>query len=243
MNFPDLTNPEWFSECMSSLEISSELLTGAAIGLIVLGIVNCFFGYPIFRILLGIFAGIAGAGTSFSFAYAAFGNDLPSSIIVAVTAGVISTIIFVKLYYLGVFLIGAGLVSFLAITALNIFGISQIPLIIVLSGLVGGLIALMLQKLLIILATSIFGALYAVFGVAQLAGFGFDPDKLREDPVSIINWREPDARLIIMVSCWVVAAVIGIIVQFKIASAIRARKEVAADKSSRPKPSQDEEDY
>jgi hypothetical protein len=225
MDFPDLTNPQWFSELIDSLELTSEFFTASAIALIILGIVSCFFGYPIFRVLLGIVAGLAGGASSFSVAYTAFGNDLPAAIIVAVTAGVLCIIIFVKLYYIGVFLVGAGLGSFLVVTITNLVGAAQIPLLITIAGLVGGLVGLVLQKLLIIVATSLFGAVYCVMGIAQLAGFGIDPETLREDPGSIINLREPDARLIVMGSCIIVLAVIGILVQYKIDSVTKRRKE------------------
>ena len=59
MDLPNLTNTEWFQEMIRDLELSSEILMGSAIVMIIIGIFGCFFGYPLFRIILGIFAGIA----------------------------------------------------------------------------------------------------------------------------------------------------------------------------------------
>jgi len=248
MPIPDLTSPEKISEIVDyCLEIAPESLTVLAIIAVVLGIIACFFGYSIFRVLLGIFAGATGSLFSFSFACAAFDKDLPASIIVGVTVGVICVIVFVKLYYMGVFLVGTGLGVFLATTVMKIVSADQIPLVIVITGVIGGLLALVLQKFLIILSTAIFGAFYAVMGVAQLVGQGVDPDKLRESPQSMIDWTEPNTRLIILLACTIVLGVIGILVQYKTASALKRRKELTEQKAPQeeepPEPAGDEEDY
>ena len=44
MELPNLTNAEWFQEMIRELELSSEVLMGSAIVMIIIGIFGCFFG-------------------------------------------------------------------------------------------------------------------------------------------------------------------------------------------------------
>jgi MFS family permease len=225
MNLPDFTNPEWFKELINSIELTPEVITGIAVIAIFFGLLTCFFGYPLFRLVLGIFAGVVGAISSYTVASSMFGvetDGMAASIICALTVGVLVTIALVKLYLIGVFLIGAGLAVFLAMTITTMLDYIQVPLALAISGVVGGLIALWLQKLIVVISTAVFGSLYAVVGVAQLAGFGFDLEKMRENPEEVVNWQEPDNRLIVMAVSVLVLAIIGMIAQYKISSAMKA---------------------
>jgi len=233
MQVPDFTDPQCLTDLINSVQVGPEVLTGVAIGLLVFGVLNCFFGYPLFRVLLGIFAGIAGGLLSFSLSFQFFGADLPAAAITGVTAAVLCAIVLFQLYYVSVFIIGSGLGVFLASTATNMLGYGQVPLAMAISGVVAGLLALVIQKAVIILATALFGALYAVMGFAQLIGAGIDLEKLRSDPTNIVDWRNPDTKLYIMAGCVVVLAIAGIVVQYLILRKVRRRKEqtVQADDS------------
>ena len=217
---------QWCSEFIQDLQISYEFLLGSAIVLVVLGVLNVFLGYPIFRVVLCIFAGLAGGTASYVFAFAAFGGDIAASLIVAVTVGLLSVIALYKLYLMSVFLAGGALGWFLSYTVMEFVGLDNVPLVITISGVVCGLIALMIQKFAIILATSLFGAVYTTLGVAQLVGHGIDPKELAEDPGNVVDWSNPDAKVIIMAVCVVVLALGGILVQYKITSTKKRKHEI-----------------
>ena len=78
----------------------------AAIVLLVGGIVACFFGYRLFRIVLAIFGFILGSLAASS----VFGvGDTGAMVIAAVVGGLVGAGILIVAYFVGVALIGAGL--------------------------------------------------------------------------------------------------------------------------------------
>jgi len=145
-------------------------------GLVVLGLFFCFFGYRIFRILL-VFAGaIIGAGGAIAAANHLWPQMIPAAIIAGIVGGLVGGILMIVAYYVGVFLAGA---SFAASIATVLTGAtSQNPQLVAIipAAIVGGILALVLQKLIIILATSFMGSLTTVIG----AGYFIWPQWLDE---------------------------------------------------------------
>ncbi len=135
---------------------------------IVVGLAQCLFGYRIFRVLLAITGFILGGLLAGYFVY-----DLTQSAALGVVAGLVGGLLggalLAGLYFLGVFVIGAifGAVAPLALFAL--LGGSAPTWVVVLLALIGGVLAVLVQKLMIILATSFGGAWWAVTGIAAAA--------------------------------------------------------------------------
>ena len=78
----------------------------AALVLVAGGIVSCFFGYRLFRIVLAIFGFILGALAASS----VFGvSDTTPMIVAALVGGLVGAGILFAAYFVGVALIGAGL--------------------------------------------------------------------------------------------------------------------------------------
>jgi len=145
-------------------------------GLVVLGLLFCFFGYRIFRVLL-VFAGaIIGAGGAIAAANHLWPQVIPAAIVAGIVGGLVGGILMIVAYYVGVFLAGA---SFAASIATVLTGAtSQNPQLVAIipAAIVGGILALVLQKLIIILATSFMGSLTTVIG----AGYFIWPQWLDE---------------------------------------------------------------
>jgi hypothetical protein len=160
-------------------------------------------------------------------------------VIIAVTAGVLSLLAFYQLYLMSVFVAGAALGWFLSYTVMDMIGVAHIPLVIAIAGVVCGLIALLIQKLAIILATAVFGAVYATLG-AWLAISKVNPQELAEDPAKFFDWQNPDARLIIMAVSVIVLAALGVFVQYKIVGALKRRKEEPAESTDESPPPKDD---
>jgi hypothetical protein len=139
----------------------------AAIILLVGGLLSCFAGYRVFRVVLGIYGFILGALLASSFP----GVDQTwAMVIAALVGGVIGALILIAAYFVGVALIGAGIGAFAA----NVIGASleREPHIaaVILLAVLGALGALALQRYVIIIATAFGGAQTAVVGAAALAG-------------------------------------------------------------------------
>jgi hypothetical protein len=140
----------------------------AMAGLVVVGLLFCFFGYRIFRVLL-VFAGaIIGAGIAMALANQQWPQSMVATVIAGIGGALAGGIIMIVAYYAGVFL--AGALFAMTITAVLTGATTQNPQLVAVipAAIVGGVLALVLQKLLIILATSFMGSLTTVTGAAYL---------------------------------------------------------------------------
>jgi hypothetical protein len=139
----------------------------AAIVLLVGGIVACFFGYRLFRIVLAIFGFILGALAASSI----FGvSDTGPMLAAAVVGGLIGAGILIAAYFLGVALIGAGLGA----VAANMFFAAgdRDPhfLLLVFLAIAGAAAAMYLQRYFIIVGTAFGGAWTMIVGAMALVG-------------------------------------------------------------------------
>jgi hypothetical protein len=139
----------------------------AAIVLLVGGIVACFFGYRLFRIVLAIFGFILGALAASSI----FGiSDTGPMLIAAAVGGLIGAAILIAAYFLGVALIGAALGA----VAANLFFAAgdRDPhfLVVVFLAITGAAAAMYLQRYFIIVGTGFGGAWTMIVGAMALIG-------------------------------------------------------------------------
>ncbi len=139
----------------------------AAIVLLVGGIVACFFGYRLFRIVLAIFGFILGALAASSI----FGmSDTGPMIVAAAVGGLVGAGIMIAAYFVGVSLIGAGLGA----TAANlIFATGDRDphfLVVVFLSIAGATAAMYLQRYFIIVGTGFGGAWTIIVGAMAALG-------------------------------------------------------------------------
>ena len=141
--------------------------TPAAVILLIGGLLACFAGYRIFRIVLGIYGFIGGALLASNIV----GTENTKVMIgAAVAGGLIGALILSAAYFIGVALIGAGLGAVVAnLIWAAIGGEPHIAVVIVLA-IAGALAALALQRYVIIVATAFGGAQTVVVGAAALMG-------------------------------------------------------------------------
>lgn len=143
------------------------LQTPAAAILLVGGLLACFAGYRIFRVVLGIYGFILGALLASSIV----GTEHTMwTIVASIGGGVVGALLLIAAYFVGVALIGAGLGAM----AVNLVwaGIGGEPhvLVVIAVAIAGALAALALQRYVIIIATSFGGAQTVVVGAAALLG-------------------------------------------------------------------------
>ena len=143
------------------------LQTPAAVILLVGGLLACFAGFRIFRVVLGIYGFILGALLATSIV----GSEHTLwAIVAALGGGLAGALVLIAAYFVGVALIGAGLGAMLAnLIWAGIGGEPHIAVVIILA-IGGALAALALQRYVIIVATSFGGAQTVVVGVAALMG-------------------------------------------------------------------------
>ncbi len=141
--------------------------TPAAIILLAGGLLACFAGYRVFRVVLAIYGFILGALLSSSF----MGSEQTLWMVLAwVGGGLAGALILLVAYFAGVALLGAGIGAGAA--HLIWASLSSEPGIFIVIGfaIVGALGALALQRYVIIVTTAFGGAQTAVIGAAALMG-------------------------------------------------------------------------
>ena len=166
-------------------ELTPEILTQAAAGMLVLGLLLCFLGYRIFLPALA-FGGFAVGAVAGGAGGLLLAEDSFAALIAALAAGSVAAILFVAFY--GVVLCFGGAVSgfFLAAAAVWLSGAEWgAPAVaaLVAGVVIGGISALMLQRLVIIGSSAAKGAFFTV------AGGWFLLQRARLTPLLLDTWN------------------------------------------------------
>jgi hypothetical protein len=139
-----------------------------AAGILLLGgLVACFFGYRLFKFVLGIFGFIIGALAASSIWGA---SDTAYMVIAAILGGMAGSLLLLAAYFVGVALVGAGLGALVAnLIWMQIEGDPH-PFVVVMFSVGGALLATWLQRYVIILGTAFGGAWTIVVGALAMMG-------------------------------------------------------------------------
>jgi hypothetical protein len=143
------------------------LQTPAAAILVLGGLLACFAGYRIFRVVLGIYGFILGALLATSIVGT---ENTALTIGASLLGGLGGALLLIAAYFVGVALIGAGLGAMLANLIWAGIGGEPHVLVVIVLAIAGALAALALQRYVIIIATSFGGAQTVVVGAAALLG-------------------------------------------------------------------------
>jgi hypothetical protein len=147
--------------------LPASLQLPAAVILVIGGLISCFAGYRVFRVVLGIYGFIIGA----LFASGAVGTEHTMWMIgAALAGGVVGALILIAAYFVGVALLGAGIGALVASLLWASFGSEPGALPVILFAIAGALGALALQRYVIVGATAFGGAWTIIVGVLALAG-------------------------------------------------------------------------
>jgi hypothetical protein len=147
--------------------LPASLQLPAAIILLIGGLISCFAGYRLFRIVLGIYGFILGA----LFASGVTGTEHTIWMIgAALAGGIIGALILIAAYFVGVALLGALIGAGAAGVIWASFHSEPGALIVILFAIAGALAAMALQRYVIIGSTALGGAWTAMIGVAALMG-------------------------------------------------------------------------
>ncbi|MEW6322066.1 MAG: DUF4203 domain-containing protein [Acidobacteriota bacterium] len=139
----------------------------AAVLLLAGGLIACFVGYRLFKIVLAIFGFILGALAASS----VFGmSDTTPMIVAAIVGGLIGAALLLAAYFVGVALVGAGMGALLANLIWSRLEGDPHPFVVILFSVAGALAATWLQRYVIILATAFAGAWTMIVGGLALMG-------------------------------------------------------------------------
>lgn len=139
----------------------------AALVLLAGGIVSCFFGYRLFRIVLAISGFIIGALATSS----VFGvSDTGAMLIAALVGCLVGAAIMFAAYFVGVALIGAGLGAAVANIAFSASDRDPHFLVVVFFSIAGAAASMYLQRYFIIVGTAFGGAWTLIVGAMAAIG-------------------------------------------------------------------------
>lgn len=185
----------------------------AAIVLLLGGVVACFFGYRLFRIVLSIFGFILGA----LLASSVFGaSDTGPMIVAAIVGGLIGAGVLFAAYFVGVAMVGAGAGAVLANFAFAASEREPHFLLVVFAAVVGAVAAIYLQRYVIIVGTAFGGAWTLIVGAMALIGNRTALDAAANGNVWIAYPLDPAPGERWIPIAWIVLGLIGVGVQMGI---------------------------
>ena len=187
--------------------------TPAAVILLVGGVISCFAGYRVFRVVLGIYGFILGA----LFASGLAGPENTFWMITAAIAGgVVGALILIAAYFVGVALLGAGIGALAASMIWAALGKDPGAVVVILFSIAGALGALALQRYVIIGATGFGGAWTIVVGALALSGTRMSVDAAARSNVWLAYPTNPAPGNYWVLLVWLALGVTGVIVQLSI---------------------------
>lgn len=131
------------------------------------GLVACFFGYRLFKVVLAIFGFILGALAASS----VFGaSETTSMVIAAILGGIAGSLVLLGAYFVGVALVGAASGALVANVLWTYIQGDPHPFVVILFSVAGALLATWLQRYVIITATAFGGAWTVLVGTLALMG-------------------------------------------------------------------------
>ncbi len=209
---------------MRTVHPSAELYPWISAGAIAWGLLDCFFGYRIFKITLTVLGGVIGvvfgqaAGAALGLGHA---GEIGGMLIGGLAGAGLAFLLYIAAVFLAGFLFGATL----GILLLANFHQMVALLSGCVMGLVGGFLAVKLQRVLLILSTALLGsfrALVALSYFTQKLDWVFYYQQPQQIPALIDShgWMLPAILAL---------AAVGIIVQFGLGGGAEKKKAKGKD--------------
>lgn len=179
----------------------------------IFGLIACFWGYRLFKGVLGIAGFILGAYFGWTLTASYMGGSGVVPVIAGFAGGLIGGAVFVSLYFTGVFVLGAVAGWLLGVMLTSASGNTMHILLFSILALAGGILAVLFQRTIIIFATAITGAWYLTAGSFYLMGSGYTPMVMFKKPGNIVVFSG-DSGMVILV-CWAALSFAGIVFQYR----------------------------
>ena len=175
---------------------------------ILVGALQCFFGYRLFKFILGLIGFLLGFALTVTIG-GTFSEEVVLILLLGLVGGFIGAALMVALYYVGVFLIGSFLGSILGVALYAVAESNPDPVALLLLAVISGVIALIFQKFMIIVSTGFGGGWIVVVGIAYLIA-----DTLHLSSVEQ-TFRSGGSIVYTILMCWLALGLAGVIVQYR----------------------------
>ncbi|MGV3518815.1 TM7S3/TM198-like domain-containing protein [Luteitalea sp.] len=192
----------------------------AAVLFLVGGVLSCFLGQRTFRIVLGLYGFVVGVLVAGSLIGPA---DTTRDLLMLIGGGVGGAVALVLAYFIGVALIGAAFAALAVHAVAAQFGSGPPAMLVIACTIAGALIALSVQRYVIVVGTAFGGAWLLVMGALGLwhresvtglgtAASGWQAYPLRPAPGE--SW---------VLILWLLLAVAGLVAQLRLSAPRMAR--------------------
>ena len=203
----------------------------AAAVLIAGGVLACFLGYRLFKVVLAVFGFIIGAIVASS----VFGsNDTTAMVIAGIVGGLVGATLLLAAYFVGVALIGAGIGALLVNLIWTQVEGDPHPFTVILFSVAGALLAAWLQRYVIILATAFGGAWTLLVGGLALMGDSGPMNAAAQGDIWLAYPMNPVPGLGWLPWTWFALGAFGTLVQMRWTGGDRGRV-VKSNKKKAPK--------
>lgn len=139
----------------------------AAVVFLAGGVLACFLGYRVFRLVLAIYGFVLGALVATSFVAPV---ETPWTLLTAVIGGLAGASLLILAYFVGVAFVGAAIAALLVHLVWTRIGGDPHPIVVVVACVLGALASMSVQRHVIILGTAFAGAWSALIGALLLMG-------------------------------------------------------------------------
>jgi len=137
----------------------------SALLVIVAGLLICFRGYRVLKVSLATVGFVVGAFGGWELGLSWANNATAIPLVCMLLGGVVGMILCLWLYFVGIFLIGATAGAVVAAACFSEVGHQTHPILFLVLPIVFGVIALVVQKFMVILSTAFSGAYLIVAGI------------------------------------------------------------------------------
>ncbi len=195
-----------FNSPVDVSDLTAQQINGLIAAAVAIGTLYCFLGYRTLRFVLGLTGFLMAGGVAATLVnWVTQGNQL-AVLIGLFIGGTCGAFALYFLYKTGVFLLGLMGTALIAHNVLSAQPDTWIPLAVIGLAVVGGLVALLLERPVILLATAALGAWMVVSGVTYLVVGSSDLDELAKV-------LESDEHRTIVLALWALLAVAGALSQ------------------------------
>lgn len=151
---------------MEIVDFITSITAPSAAFCIIIGTIQCFFGYRVFKVILITVGGMIGAMIGAGLGYGADKDDI-DALMGVILGGLIGGGLLITLFFVGVFLFGGLMAAALFAAIFSAMEIQFDTNLLTLPAIVGGILAVIFQKLVIIVTTALQGAWLLVLGISH----------------------------------------------------------------------------
>ena len=184
------------------------------------GVLACFLGYRVFRLVLAIYGFVLGALVATSVLAPV---ETSWTLITAIVGGIGGAAILILGYFVGVAFVGAALAAVLVHLAWTRIGGEPHPVVVIGACVLGALASMAVQRYVIVVGTAFAGAWTGLVGALLLAGSKTVQAAAAKGDIWLAYPLNPSPEQRWMAWVWLGLGAVGTLVQLRLSSGAGAR--------------------